>query len=262
MHLPDALVTPAVSIPMLAAMGGAAVYSARRLAKPVRTVTAADLLDNASTDEAPRKFGPALLIKTGVFAALVFAAQMLNIPIPGTGISWHLTCGVLVAAALGAEAGFLAVVIVLAAQALFLADGGLLAMGWNIFNLAFLPCFVAWPLCRRLLRRPRAAAALAAPFSVILGVFGLGVPLWLSGSAPFFAFILLTLPLYIVAGLIEGGVTALALGYIGRDNQSASSEKKDRRILIYIAIAAALLALIALAFSSQLPDGLEHFFKG
>ena len=68
----------------------------------------------------------------GVVGAFVFAAQMINFSIPGTGSSGHITGGVLLSAILGPEAGFLSLVSILIVQCLFLGDGGLLALGCNI----------------------------------------------------------------------------------------------------------------------------------
>ena len=85
----------------------------------------------------------------GVAGAFVFAAQMLNFTIPGTGSSGHLGGALILAILLGPEAAFLVMASVLTVQALFFADGGLLALGCNIFNLGFFPAFVAYPLVYR-----------------------------------------------------------------------------------------------------------------
>ena len=93
----------------------------------------------------------------GVLGAFVFAAQMVNFAIPGTGSSGHLGGGLLLAILLGPRAAFIVIASVLIVQALFFADGGLLALGCNVFNLGFFPAFVAstvgW------LRRAPAASA-------------------------------------------------------------------------------------------------------
>jgi cobalt/nickel transport system permease protein len=82
----------------------------------------------------------------GVMGAFVFAAQMINFAIPATGSSGHLGGGLMLAILLGPYAGFLTMASILTIQALFFADGGLLALGCNIFNLGFFTCFVAYPL--------------------------------------------------------------------------------------------------------------------
>lgn len=78
----------------------------------------------------------------GVMGAFVFATQMINFTIPGTGSSGHLCGGMLLSALLGPYAGFLTMIGVLFVQCLMFADGGLLALGCNIWNMAFYGCFI------------------------------------------------------------------------------------------------------------------------
>ena len=73
----------------------------------------------------------------GVGAALSFLLMMFNVPVPG-GTSAHAVGGTLIAVLLGPEAAVLAVTAALVIQALFFGDGGLLALGANIFNMAVL----------------------------------------------------------------------------------------------------------------------------
>ena len=92
---------------------------------------------------------PGIVPLTGVLGAFVFAAQMVNFSIPGTGSSGHIIGGVLLAAFLGPWAAFLALSSVLIIQCLLFADGGLLALGCNIVNMAAMSCLVAYPLVFR-----------------------------------------------------------------------------------------------------------------
>ena len=82
----------------------------------------------------------------GVLGAFIFAAQMINFTIPATGSSGHLGGGMILSILLGPYAAFLVMASVLVVQALFFGDGGLLALGCNIFNLGFWPCFIVYPL--------------------------------------------------------------------------------------------------------------------
>src|SRR5210317_1754527 len=125
MHMADALLSPGIGGAMWAATAATTIYCARKV-------------QNQLDD---RKI-PLM----GVLGAFVFAAQMINFSIPGTGSSGHLGGGLLLAILLGPHAAFLTIASVLAVQALFFADGGLLALGSNIFNLGFFPCFIAYPL--------------------------------------------------------------------------------------------------------------------
>ena len=85
----------------------------------------------------------------GVMGAFVFAAQMINFSIPGTGSSGHLVGGILLSAILGPWAALLTLASVLVIQCLVFADGGFMALGANILNMAVLSCLVSYPLLFR-----------------------------------------------------------------------------------------------------------------
>ena len=110
MHMADALLAPAVAATMYAATAVTVGASVKTLKK----------------DETTAK-----LPTMAVTSALVFAGQMINYTIPGTGSSGHLCGGMMLTALLGPQAGFLSMVVILSIQALFFADGGLLALGAN-----------------------------------------------------------------------------------------------------------------------------------
>ena len=121
MHMADALITPAVAATMYACSGVAAGYSIKKVHK------------GNELKEVP---------VMGVMGAFVFATQMINFTIPGTGSSGHLCGGMLLTALLGPHAAFLTMIGVLLIQCLLFADGGLLALGCNIWNMAFYGCFI------------------------------------------------------------------------------------------------------------------------
>src|SRR5512142_2465710 len=155
MHMADALVSPAVGGAIWAATAGLTAYSAKKL--------------KSDLDEHKVPL-------MGVLGAFIFAAQMINFTIPGTGSSGHLAGGMLLAILVGPYAAFLTMASVLTVQALFFADGGLLALGCNIINLGFFPCFIAYPLIYQRLagpqptrRRTLVAAMAAAIFGLQLG---------------------------------------------------------------------------------------------
>ena len=140
MHMADALLAPAVAATMYVASGTTAGISIHKLKR----------------DDEPQK-----LPTMAVTAALVFAGQMINYTIPGTGSSGHMCGGMLLSALLGPQAGFLSMIVILAIQCLFFADGGLMALGANIWNMAFYGCFVGYYLIWRPIIRtpPRSSAA-------------------------------------------------------------------------------------------------------
>ena len=154
MHMADALLSPAVG-------GGMWVVTAGLIGTSSRKVRLT--------------FQEKKIPLMGVAGAFVFAAQMINFTIPATGSSGHLGGGLLLAILLGPPAAFMTIASVLTVQALFFADGGLLALGCNIFNLGFFPCFVAYPwIYRPLVGRARLALALL----VVPLALSLTGPLW------------------------------------------------------------------------------------
>jgi cobalt/nickel transport system permease protein len=181
----------------------------------------------------------------GVLGAFIFTAQMINFTIPGTGSSGHLGGGLALAVLLGPHAAFLTIASVLTVQALFFADGGLLALGCNIFNLGFFPAFLAYPLLYRPLAgdgrspaRAWAAALVAAVVGLQLGAFCVVLETRASGltELPFGPFLLLMQPIHLAIGVVEGLATAVLGGLL---------------------VAAALIGGLLSWFASDHPDGLE-----
>ena len=107
----------------------------------------------------------------GAAGAAVFAAQMMNFAIAGTGSSGHIGGGFLLAAVLGPVPAYLVMSVILTVQCLLFGDGGLLALGCNLFNMGIVPCFLIYPLLKKLLgtklRIP--AAALGGALSMFTG---------------------------------------------------------------------------------------------
>ncbi len=121
MHMADALITPAVGGVMMAVGAGAIGYSVKKV-----------------KEELDDKKVPLM----GVMGAFVFAGQMINFTIPATGSSGHIGGGILLAALLGPYAAFLVLSAVIIIQALFFADGGLLALAailstWDSFPVSW-----------------------------------------------------------------------------------------------------------------------------
>jgi len=152
MHMADALLSPAVGGTLWAVSAAGIAYCARKV-----------------RDDLDERKVPLM----GVLGAFLFAAQMINFSIPGTGSSGHLGGGLLLAILLGPHAAFLTVASVLVVQALFFADGGLLALGCNIFNLGFFPAFVAYPLVYQRIAGARPSPARLSVATIVAAVVGL-----------------------------------------------------------------------------------------
>ena len=254
MHMADALLSPAVGGAMLVVSGAAAAYSARKVRED---------------------FDQSKVPLMGVLGAFIFASQMLNFTIPGTGSSGHLGGGLILAILLGPEAAFLVMASVLTVQALFFADGGLLALGANMFNLGFLPAFVAYPLVYRLIvgarhtrRRVTTGSLVAAVVGLQLGALGVVLETTMSGVSelPVGTFVMMMLPIHLGIGVVEGLVTAAVALFVMRArpeilDASASGDRLGRvslrPIVIGLAVCAVLGGAVFSWFASANPDGLE-----
>ena len=208
---------------------------------------------------------------TAVLGAFVFAAQMVNFSIPGTGSSGHIIGGILLAAFLGPWAAFLALSSVLIIQCLIFADGGLLALGCNIVNMAAMSCLVAYPLVFRPLMRRGASVARILTASVLsctvaleLGACLVVVETKLSGVTALSTgtFLLLMTAIHLAIGIGEGLATGAVLAFVRRTRpallaQSEGDGRSSKGAIIAFALAAAAIAGgLSFAASSD-PDGLE-----
>ena len=267
MHMADALLAPAVAATMYAAS----------------SITAAASVHTLRKDEASVK-----LPTMAVTSALVFAGQMINYTIPGTGSSGHLCGGLMLSALLGPQAGFLSLVVILAIQCLFFADGGLLALGANCWNMAFYGCFVGYYLLWRPIMRSRLfssrgekaagrlkiilASILGCVITLQLGAFSVVLETSLSGitELPFGAFAGLMQPIHLAIGLIEGLITTAVLLFVYEarpellmdTNASAAASASLKTTLGVLAIAAVFVGGGLSLFASSNPDGLEWSLFG
>ena len=269
MHMADALLAPGVAATMYVASAAAAVVSITKLRK----------------DDEPSK-----LPTMAVTAAVVFAGQMINYTIPGTGSSGHMCGGMMLSALLGSFGGFLSMIVILAIQCLLFADGGLMALGANIWNMAFYGCFVGYYLIWRPIMRSKwfgddrsaarkriiLASILGCVITLQLGAFSVVLETSLSGitELPFGAFMALMQPIHLAIGLVEGLVTAAVLCFVFdsrpemlRDvneiNGGAFEPKRSLKATVGILAIVALVVGGGLSlFASGNPDGLEWALFG
>jgi cobalt/nickel transport system permease protein len=250
MHMADALISPAVGGTMYAAAVGLIAYSSKKLK---------DVMDNSK------------IPLMGVMGAFIFAAQMINFTIPATGSSGHIGGGLLLSIVLGPYAGFLTMASVLIIQALFFADGGLLALGCNIFNLGFFTCFLAYPLVYKKIAghdvsraRIFIASLIAAILGLQLGAFSVVLETLFSGisSLPFKTFVALMQPIHLGIGIVEGLATAAVVLFIRGASPdiidgSAAEAGSRKKLLAGLAVAAIITGGVFSWFASSHPDGLE-----
>ena len=267
MHMADALLAPAVAATMYVASGTAAGVSIHKLRK----------------DDEPQK-----LPVMAVTAALVFAGQMINYTIPGTGSSGHMCGGMLLSALLGPYAGFLSMIVILAIQCLFFADGGLMALGANVWNMAFYGCFVGYFLIWRPIMRSKwfgegqgaqrarivAASIIGCIVTLQLGAFSVVLETSLSGitELPFGAFVALMQPIHLAIGLVEGLITSAVLLFVFESRpellqgvEKVEGESSRRSLKAVVAILAVVVLVVGGGLSllaSSNPDGLEWALFG
>ena len=155
----------------------------------------------------------------GVMAAFIFAAQMLNFPVMG-GTSGHLLGGVLAAVLLGPYAGAIVIAVVLTAQCLIFQDGGLTALGANIFNMSFLGAiggYFIYNIIRRIIKNNRGiiiGAGIAAWASVVVASSACAVELAISGTSPLRAALPAMAGVHALIGIGEAIITCLIIGFV------------------------------------------------
>lgn len=208
----------------------------------------------------------------GVMGALIFAAQMLNFAIPATGSSGHIVGGILLAAILGPWAGFLTLTSIIVIQCLLFADGGLMALGCNILNMAAISCLVAYPLVFKPLVYHRTSAlrwgiaSIAASITALaMGALAVTIETEMSEitALPYARFIVFMIPIHLLIGLGEGLATAAVIAALRRYrpdllHDAEYTEPKRRSIFFAAVIAIALIGgTVAGSIASSAPDGLE-----
>lgn len=245
MHIPDGFLEPRVWVPLTAVSAGAVLSASRKIGKKM--------------DE---KMVPLM----GVLAAFVFAAQMVNFPIGG-GTSGHLMGGVLIATIVGPYGGLVIMATILILQALLFQDGGITALGANIFNMGIVGAvfgYIVFKGINKLTGSTRFSLFTASWFSVVAASGAAAVELSLSKVVPITLSAPAMLGIHSIIGIGEGAVTIAALDLVSRvggDTVFASEVMVEKRIAkkatwIWLALSIGVAMLLA-PFASKLPDGLN-----
>ena len=235
MHLGNGIICPITGIPMLAIAGVSAIWALKK---------------------ARKDFKKENIPQTAALTAFVFALQMINFTIPSTGSSGHIIGAVLLAALLGPYAAFLAMCAILTVQAVFFADGGLMALGCNIFNMGFLACFVVYPLVYKPLvdnKKYALGAFLSSVAALQLGSVAVVAEAYLSGSitSNIASFAALMQGIHLAIGAAEGLFTAAVV-------YAVMNGKIRQSILTSVfSVSALVIGAFLAQYASQKPDGLE-----
>jgi cobalt/nickel transport system permease protein len=201
LHIPDGFINAPVSLISLA-IAAFFIYLAFRGAK----------------NQLDEKVAPL----AGLAAVFIFAMQMINFPV-AAGTSGHLIGGALAAILIGPWAGVLAVTVVLFVQALFFADGGLIALGLNVINLSVIATLGSWyifKLLQKIFPKNRigflTATAIAAYISVPLSAVGFSIQFAIGGTAAIelSKVLIAMLGVHAVIGIGEAIITVLTVSAV------------------------------------------------
>lgn len=210
---------------------------------------------------AERGLNEGMAPRLGVLGAFVFAAQMINFPV-AAGTSSHLIGSALLAATVGPAAAALVMTAILAIQALVFQDGGLLALGANVTNMALAGVLAAsiplryWPGRIGLLLAGAASVFTASSFAI--------VELRLSGVTMSAGLLRAALAVFAVSALLEGFITLAVSEALERLQPGWTQARQgqgggERRMLAALGAVAVVLASAGALLASSLPDGLEKF---
>jgi cobalt/nickel transport system permease protein len=247
MHIPDGFLDPKTAIVTAALSTAGLAYALRRV-----------------REELPPRRIPLL----GLSAAFLFAAQMVNFPVAG-GTSGHLVGAALVAALLGPSSAVVVVATVLIVQCFLFADGGVLALGANIFNMALVATLVGFAVYRVVQRlvpgnRGRIAAMAFSGWcsAVVASVSCAGQLAW-SGTVPWSVALPAMAGVHMLIGVGEGTISALVLLAVSRTRPDLLSPVPEQlagraRSFVILGLLASLgVALFVAPFACSWPDGLE-----
>lgn len=197
MHIPDGFLSPTVFISGWGAAIGTLSFALKKTRKILKDKTV-----------------PLM----GLMAVFIFTAQMLDFPVPG-GTSGHLLGGVLSSITLGPYAGAIVLSAVLIVQCLIFQDGGLTALGANIFNMAAVGTILSYYLyaaLRKLMPKINISAAvfISSWFSIVLVAVFCALELSISGTSPLNIVLPAMVFVHMFIGIVEAIITTFILSFI------------------------------------------------
>lgn len=159
------------------------------------------------------KYGREKMLRMAAIGSFIFAVQMLNFPV-AQGTSGHFLGGVLATILLGPLEGLLVMAIVLIIQSLFFADGGILALGANIFNMGIIGAiggYYFYKFIKKRFKKIWLAAFIAAWLSVVIASAACAIELALSNTIPLGTILPAMVSVHALIGLGEGMITIIVL---------------------------------------------------
>jgi cobalt/nickel transport system permease protein len=199
MHLPDGFLSHGINAATFVVSAGACAYGVKRV---------------------NRNFGEREVPLMGVTAAFIFAAQMINFPVAG-GTSGHFLGAVFSSVLLGPWASLIIITIVLVVQCLGFADGGLTAIGSNIFNMGVIGAlggygifFLIYTLLQKSRKGFFIAVAISSWFSIVMGASAAAIELAISGTSPLKIALTAMAGIHAIIGVGEAIITTAAISLI------------------------------------------------
>ena len=199
MHIPDGFLSHSVNAAAFAVSVGACAYGVKRV---------------------NRTFGEREVPLMGVTAAFVFAAQMINFPVVG-GTSGHFLGAVFSSVLLGPWASLIIMTIVLVVQCLGFADGGLTAIGSNIFNMGVIGAlggygvfYCLYTLFQKSQKGFFIALAISSWLSIVMGASAAAIELAISGTSPLRIALPAMAGIHAIIGIGEAIITTTAISLI------------------------------------------------
>ncbi|PSB41217.1 cobalt transporter [filamentous cyanobacterium Phorm 6] len=244
MHIPDGFLSPPVAI--VTGVASAAVIAVA--------------LSRTRTSLGSRQ-APIM----GLTTAFVFAAQMINFPVAG-GTSGHLLGGALASVVLGSPwAATLAMSTVFIIQSVLFADGGITALGANIFNMGLVGIWVGWWLLQPLQQllggsrnRLPIAAGIAAALSIVAAAICVAIELAISGTVALNIALPAMVGVHILIGIGEGIITGGVLTYLVKVRPDLlPGEQPQLQKWVAPVVGVLLISGLLSLFASSWPDGLE-----
>jgi cobalt/nickel transport system permease protein len=209
----------------------------------------------------------------GILGAFVFAAQMVNFQLPVMpGTSGHMVGAVLLAIILGPHLAAIVISSVVIIQCLIFQDGGLLAIGCNIINMALIPTYLGYYLYRAVSAgkssslRLYIAAMLASLFAIEAGAVLVPIEASLSGvlAVKFSTFLITMLGVHFLVGIVEGLITLAVLAYLQQvrpdvviDSLPGKIRLSKKTVLITFGVLVVVISAGLSLLACGLPDGLE-----
>ncbi|MDR0956722.1 MAG: energy-coupling factor ABC transporter permease [Endomicrobium sp.] len=213
MHIPDGLLNNTLANGLLAGTIGMFGYYLSKIFKTAIIFTGTIVVNNGTRFKLfglyknPEKY----FQKMTIIALWIFAFQMLNIPINST-TSAHLIGGTFAAVLTGPISGFIILSYVLIIQAFFFSDGGIIALGANIFNMAFVGSFLSYYIYKMLYNKGYYLAIFSACFfSIILAALSCLIELKISKVISLTMTFKNMMQVHIIIALLESVLTLLLL---------------------------------------------------